>query len=57
MSTHVKSVYAVMQEELVSKYSKPGLTNEDLSPSEQKNLQLLKEFLIYFANHFDELRK
>ena len=57
LSDHVKSVYAVMQEELVSKYSKPGLTNEDLSPSEQKNLQLLKEFLIYFANHFDQLRK
>ena len=53
----IPTVYEVMQDELAVRYSKPGLSNSDLSPCEQKNLQLLKEFLNYFAHHFDSLRK
>ena len=57
LTRRMHDVYECMQTEVGTKYSNAGLANEDLSPIEQNNLQLLKEFLNYFANHFEELRQ
>lgn len=53
----MQDVYSCMQQEVASRYNHPGLANDDLSPIEQHNLKLLKDFLVYFANRFAPLRQ
>lgn len=57
LNNKIPNVYTRMQELLAKKYNQPGLSINDLSINEQNNFQLLKEFLVYFANCFAPYQK
>lgn len=57
LAKKVENVFDCMQVTVANMYDHNGLAINDLSPSEQSNLQLLKEFLVYFAHYYAPLRK
>lgn len=53
----VPNIYKCFQQILIDKFCNHQVNDDELSSSEKNNVKLLKEFLIYFTNHYEPLRK